>query len=161
MWPERYFDLVALPGLTPEDANRFNRLPDDEYFRMARALLSGDDPATVFADSTFDISPPTDDHPFFAHFFKWSQAGDVLGSLGTTWQPFGGAGFFVLVAVLVLAAVGALVLIVFPLVLARFRARNGATPVGGAARLWTVGYFGLLGLSSTRNAGTSKRHASC
>ncbi len=144
---ERRFDLIAAPDLAPEDSNQFNRLLEDEYYPLALSLLTTADPAAVYAAQTFDIAPPTDDHPFFAHFFKWSQAPEVLDTLGTTWQPFGGAGYFVLVAVLLLATAGALVLIVGPLVLARIRRRERLEQDGPIPRFWTFGYFGLLGLA--------------
>lgn len=143
---ERRFDLIASPGLTPEAANIFNRLPEDDYYPLARSLLATADPAGVYAGQAFDIAPPTDDHPFFGHFFKWSQTSTVLDTLGTTWQPFGGAGYFVVVAVLVLATVAALVLIIAPLALARLRTR-GSAPEAPGPRLWTFAYFGLLGLA--------------
>jgi hypothetical protein len=144
---ERRFDLVAAPGLAPGDTNQFNRLAEDEYYPIARSLLTAADPAGVYADHEFDIAPPTDDHPFFAHFFKWSQAPEVLDTFGTTWQPFGGAGYFVLVAVLLLGTAGALLLIVGPLAVARLRRREQPGPDGPGPRAWTLGYFGLLGLA--------------
>ncbi len=144
---EHRFDLVAAPDLGPGETNQFSRLAVDEYYPLAHSLLATDDPAAVYDGQKFDISPPTDDHPFFAHFFKWSQAPEVLDTLGTTWQPFGGAGYFVLVAVLLLATAGALVLIVGPLALARLRRPERRQHGGPGPRLWTVGYFGLLGLA--------------
>ena len=111
----RRFDLIAAPGLRPEAANRYNVLPDDATYRMAASLLNAPDPSAVYESYPFDIAPPTDDHPFFGHFFKWSQASEVLATLGKTWQPFGGAGYFVLVALLALSSLAAMVLIIAPL----------------------------------------------
>jgi hypothetical protein len=138
---ERRFDLVAAPGLTAAEANRFNVVPGDPYHPASTALLAAADPAAIYRAAEYDIRPPTDDHPFFGHFFRWSQASEVLESLGTTWQPFGGAGYLVLVALLILAASGAALLIILPLVLGRRRRTRSA---GG--RLWTLAYFGLLGI---------------
>ena len=39
----------------------------------------------------------------FGHFFKWQQAPEILAMAGHTWQPFGGAGYFVLLALLAMA----------------------------------------------------------
>ncbi len=111
----RRFDLIAAPGLRPEEANRYNVLPDDSYYRIAASLLNASDPSAVYESYTFDIAPPTDDHPFFSHFFKWSQAPEVWATLGKTWQPFGGAGYFVLVALLALSSLAAIALILAPL----------------------------------------------
>lgn len=138
---EKRFDLVAAPQVTPVEANRFSVVPDDPYHPLATALLSVSDPGDVYSAAGFDIRPPTDDHPFFGHFFTWSQASTVLDTLGTTWQPFGGAGYLVLVALLILSAAGAAGLILLPLVVGG-RSRR---PRPGS-RAWTFAYFGLLGL---------------
>jgi hypothetical protein len=132
------FDLVAFPGLEAEEANRFNRLPEDDYFRLASLLLAESAPTDLYEDYTFDITPPTDDHPFFHHYFTFEQTEEVLATLGRTWQPFGGAGYFVLVALLLLSILAAGLLILGPLTMSARR-----EPGLG----WTVGYFGLLGLA--------------
>ncbi len=140
---QRQFDVVAAPGSDPARANRFNVVPDEQYSTLAAALLGSLDPTPIYANHEFDIRPATDDHPFFGHFFTWSQAGAVLDTLGRTWQPFGGAGYFVLVALLGISTVAAIVLIATPLLARRPRQDTG----DGRMRWWTVGYFGLLGLA--------------
>lgn len=140
----RAFDLVLAPGIRPEALNRHNRLAEPVYHQTFTALLEAEDRAAWYTDYDFDVAPPTDDHPFFGHFFKWSQAGQVVAELGKTWQPFGGAGYFVLLVLLALAVVAAVAVILLPVVVSR----------GGALRqhldarelLPVVAYFGLLGL---------------
>jgi len=135
---ERSLDLVAMPGLGEEETNRFNLLPEPVYFRAFQELLA--DPEALYAGSAYDVRPPTDDRPFFFHFFRWGQTGAVLQQLGRTWQPWGGSGYLVLIALLTVAVVASGGLIVLPLALGRRRgAVNG--PRGRA-----LGYFGLLGL---------------
>jgi len=111
----RKFDLAALPGLRPDEANRYNVLPDDVFYRTFNELLTSADRNQFYAVYPFDVTPPMDDRPFFGHYFKWAQAGEVWAQLGKTWQPFGGAGYFVLVVLLAFAVVSASVLIVLPL----------------------------------------------
>ncbi len=137
------FDIVVAPGPGTVDANRFNVVPDEEYSTLAAALVTASDPEPIYARHDFEISPPTDDRPFFGHYFKWSQAGVVLDTLGRTWQPFGGAGYFVLVALLGISAVAAIVLIAVPLVLRRRRGPTGTAQL----RWWTLAYFALLGMA--------------
>ena len=139
------FDIITGPGIDDTEANRFNLLPEDEYRPLATALLTTPDPSAIYAEYDFDIVPPSDDHPFFGHFFKWEQAPRLLDELGRTWQPFGGAGYFVLLALLALSVVGAGLLIVAPLVVARGRGDRVSSPPG--VRWWTLGYFGLLGMA--------------
>ncbi len=112
----RRFDLVAGPGLRPDEMNRINRLPEPYYERAFAELLTGDR-AAFYRRYPFAVWPPTDDRPFFFHFFKWAQTPAILHTLGQTWQPFGGSGYFVLVALLALAALASVVLIVLPLAL--------------------------------------------
>ena len=148
----RAFDLIYAPGLRPDEVNQYNILPEDVYYQAFSALLNTrpDERETWYTTYPFEVTPPTDDRPFFGHFFKWSQAPQVLAELGKTWQPFGGAGYFVVVALLVLALAMAGVLILSPVVVARARMglRNppkGSKPSGGA--LAAIVYFGLIGLA--------------
>ncbi len=136
------FDIVTAPGSDPSNANRYNVVPDEQYSGLASDLITAQDRAPIYASHPFAIEPATDDHPFFGHYFTWSQSGAVLDSLGRTWQPFGGAGFFVLIALLLISALAAAVLIALPLLIRR-RTRAIST---GTLRWWTLGYFGLLGV---------------
>ena len=36
----------------------------------------------VYESYRFDIRPPTDDQPFFFHYFKWRQTPEILATLG-------------------------------------------------------------------------------
>lgn len=138
------FDLVAMPGLDPSETNRYNVIPDESCAAFAAELLSTDDPSALFTASEFDITPPTDDHPFFGHYFRWDQTTRIIDSLGRTWQPFGGAGYLVLVAFLILAIVASAVLIVVPIAVRR---PDAATRVPVALGWWTFGYFAALGMA--------------
>jgi hypothetical protein len=140
----RKFDLAALPGLRHDEANRYNVLPDDVFYRTFDELLTSPDRRQFYAAYPFDVTPPTDDQPFFGHYFKWAQAGQVLAQLGKTWQPFGGAGYFVLVVLLAFALVSASVLIVFPLLIRGARS--------GEVRAMDVELSSLHTLRSTLHA---------
>nr|MDJ0925766.1 hypothetical protein [Acidimicrobiia bacterium] len=140
------FDIVAMPGLEPGETNRFSVIPEESYSSLADALLRGENLDALYAAAEFDIEPTTDDHPFFGHYFRWNQTADVIDSFGRTWQPFGGAGYLVLVVFLVLATLSAVVLIVAPLLI---RHRTGAAHLATSSSMqwWTIGYFGALGLA--------------
>ncbi len=141
----RAFDLVYLPDLQPTEVNRYNVMPEPIYHQTCTALLEATDRTAWYRAYPFDVRPPHDERPFFGHFFKWEQRAEVLASIGHTWQPFGGAGYFVLLALLVLATLSAFGLIVLPL---GFHRGNGSGndeqrgPIGG-----TLVYFGLLGMA--------------
>lgn len=136
------FDIVAMPDLRPAETNQFSVIPDEEYSVQAARLLTS--PEAAYLASGFDVRPATDDHPFFGHYFKWDQADEVLDSLGRTWQPFGGAGYLVLVAFLVLATLSSVILIVVPLAVGH---REHGLVVASGLRWWTLCYFGILGLA--------------
>ncbi len=109
------FDWIYRPGLSPQGANRFNVLPNDALFASFDAILSGDPPPA----SGFDAAPTTDDRPFFFHFFRWDRTGEVMATLGRTWQPFGGAGFLALIPLAALAIGLTLVVVIFPVAAGR------------------------------------------
>jgi hypothetical protein len=146
----RAFDLIVAPGLRPDEVNRYNTLPEPVYYQTFTALLAARPRDAWYAAYPFDVTPPTDDRPFFGQFFKWSQAPQVLAELGMTWQPFGGAGYFVLLALLGLVTVLAAALILLPLVAARAgpgaEGRNRTAP-GRRSSVYALTYFGLIGLA--------------
>jgi hypothetical protein len=135
----RSLDLVAMPGLTEAEANRYNVLEEPLYFQAFAELLA--DPESVYAAQAYDVRPPSDDRPFFFHFFRWRQTRAVLQQLGRIWQPWGGSGYFVLIALLAVAFVASGVLILLPLALFERTGRGGK-----GQRVRTLAYFGLLGL---------------
>ncbi|MGC9522419.1 MAG: hypothetical protein ACP5HG_11135 [Anaerolineae bacterium] len=144
---EQAFDLVIAPDIRAGEANRYNVMPTPVYYEAFTELLTADDRDAWYAAYPFDVRPPTDNHPFFAHFYKWSQAREIVAELGKTWQPFGGAGYFVLLALLVFSLGAAGVLIGLPAVVFWRSARQvgpSAPPVKRPAL--DLAYFGLLGV---------------
>jgi len=115
---QRQFDLVYYPGIQEAEANRYNIHQEPLYYRAFQDLLFGDR-ARFYADYAYDVSPTDDDRPFFFHFFKWSQTPEILQTFGKIWQPFGGSGYFVLVALLILALLASAILILLPLLFRR------------------------------------------
>ena len=159
---QRNFDGVYYPGIRPDEVNRYNLLPEPVYHNLFMDILR--DPAATYDQYRFDIRPPTDNHPFFFHYFKWRQTPEILATLGLTWQPFGGSGFFVLVALLLLVALASAVFILGPLLFWRDRnlpqrarraqRRNLMSPTSSASlavspfwRLRVFIYFACLGLA--------------
>lgn len=147
---DRAYDLVAAPGLDPGEANRYSVLAEPLYYDAFRGYLSAPDRGAWLSDYAYDVTPPTDDHPFFGHYFRASQVREVLAGLGRTWQPFGGAGYLALL-VIGLVALGASAIIIFlPLVVARHRARSERAlqreRVPARLPVRRLAYFGLIGL---------------
>ena len=143
----RKFDLVWAADIQPEEVNRFNRLPTPEYHEEVRALLGASDRNAYYADQPFDIRAPTDDHPFFFHYFRWEQTPEIIASLGVTWQPFGGSGYFVLLALLALVVILSLMLIILPMLFAPRQRRPETTGSPQKDRGRVLLYFSALGIA--------------
>lgn len=138
---ERAFDLSYAPDIRAEETNQYNILPESKYYQSYVSLLNANPRDAFYENYEYDVRPPTDDHPFFGHYFRWTQAPQVLAEFGKAWEPFGGAGYFVIVALLILALILATVLILLPVALWKRADRNSASPF----RLRNLMYFGLLG----------------
>ena len=146
---ERNYDPVYFPGVTVDELNQHNVLEEPLYHDLFTEILS--DPQAAYDESRFNIEPPTDDKPFFYHYFKWRQTPEILAGLGYNWQPFGGSGYFVLVALLIVVLLASAVLILSPLLLRRLLWReerlNRRADEIPRWRLRVFLYFSALGLA--------------
>jgi hypothetical protein len=145
---ETAFDLIYTPDIRPEEANQYNILPEPLYYQSFLALLNTQPRTDFYRSYPYEVQPPTDDRPFFGHYFKWSQSSQILVEFGKTWQPFGGAGYFILLALLVLAILMAALVILLPAAGASLR----RTKTNGQAKAFDkdaaahLVYFALIGL---------------
>lgn len=132
---EQDFDLVYHWQMSPADANRLHRIPDAPYFHAFAALL-GPNAEDYLARSPFHLEVPSDDAPYFSHFFRWTAVPALTRDLGRDWLPYIEWGYLVQFAALVLASLLGLGLLILPCVLIR-----------GSASLHTGMLFLLLGLA--------------
>ena len=138
------FDVVYFPGIISNDLNRYNVLPREVYYEAYVNIMSTADRETFLSNYTYDISPTTDNRPFFSHFFKWSQIPNIWQSLGKTWQPFGGAGYLIIVGLLILAVLASATFILLPL---RYRSRERQRQTYISGVHWQLFiYFSMLGV---------------
>jgi hypothetical protein len=137
----RSFDIDYYPGIRPDEANRYNVLEASWLHDGAVELLG---PARdAFVDRyKFDLAPPTDDRPFFFHFFKWRTLPELLTLKERGGLPLLEWGYPVLIATLVQAAIAGTLLILLPLLLAPRSAMPGT---GSVSRARVAGYFLALG----------------
>jgi hypothetical protein len=142
---QRAFDLTYAPDIRAEETNQYNILPESIYYQTYVSLLEANPRERFYAAYDYDVRPPTDDHPFFGHYFKWSQAPQVLAEFGKAWQPFGGAGYFVIVALLLLAVLLASFFILLPV--AMWKRTNRKVVSASPFPLRNLLYFGLLGVA--------------
>jgi hypothetical protein len=143
----RFYDLVWVPGMSLDEANRFSVLPEAAYHNAFRELLvsAPGQRADFYDEYAFDVRPATDNRPFYFHYFKWRQTPDVLAAMGHTAQPFGGSGYFVLLALLALVTLAAMGLILAPVAVEGWvRRTSDSRDYRGAGR--ALVYFLALGL---------------
>ena len=140
------YDLVYHPGIAASDLNKFSVHPTPAYHDMVKAILDDGSREEFYADYSHDISPVRDDRPFYFHLFRWSQTPEILRSLGRTFQPFGGAGFLIVLGSLVVAVAAAAAFILLPLIFRRDVSDKSGSHVGAVGRFWPFVYFAGLGL---------------
>ena len=140
------YDLVYHPGIAASDLNRFSVHPTPAYHDTVKAILDAGAREALYANYSHDISPVRDDRPFYFHLFRWSQTLEILRSLGRTFQPFGGAGFLIVLGSLVVAVAAAGAFILLPLLFRRDVSNGGGSHAGALGRLWPFVYFAGLGL---------------
>jgi hypothetical protein len=108
------FDISFMRGITEEQSNKFNVLEKSWDFLAFKEYVEQKDKTTFYANSYFDINPPTDDRPYYYNYFKLRQLNDILKNLGRTMQPFGGAGFLIIIALIAISALLSILLMLLP-----------------------------------------------
>jgi spermidine synthase len=134
----RSFDVVYVPGMQSDEANRYNLLDRAHFAHGAMQLLRNRD--EFIERYKFHIAPASDDSPYFFHFFKWRALPELLAM-----RAQGGAaliewGYLIVLATLLQALVAGGLLILLPLAI------TGRTAFGRTG-VRMGGYFFVLGLA--------------
>jgi len=140
---QRAFDLVYYPGIERKEVNHFTVLEDPIYFETVSRLIHTGTKDEMYKSYMFNIRPPTDDKPYFFHFFKLAALPVLTKMLGTQWIPFLEWGYVILWATLLQALIAAPLLMILPLV---FNSAHGEKP-SPLRKGSTVLYFSMLGLA--------------
>ena len=114
----RWFDVAYYPGMQAQEANQYNIL-DQAFFFEAASNLLGDERDSFIERYKFDITPTTDDKPYFFKFFKWAILPEILALRGRGGLSMLELGYLVLIATLLQAVLASFVLILLPLVVRR------------------------------------------
>ena len=139
---EMNFDLVYYPGITSDEVNRFNVVDDALYHNGVMRLLKGDKEFTkeFIKHYLFNISPPTDNKPYFSHFIRLKKVFLLFREMQTRWLFVLEGGYLVLLGTFLTTMVLSFLLILFPL----FFTKRG---VRGKGRARTLFYFSLIAIS--------------
>jgi hypothetical protein len=143
----RSFDVAFYPGMTPQEANRYNVVAPPDLFDGATALL-GPGRGEYLQNYKFHIDPATDDKPHFFHFFKWRSLPELLSLKEQGGLPLLEWGYPVLVATLAQAALASLLLIAVPaawVTWADARQRDRLPLAGSRGRVLV--YFAAIGFA--------------
>jgi hypothetical protein len=140
---KRAFDLVYYPGIDRSEVNRFSVLHSPIYFETVSRLLNTGDRDELYGRYMFNIRPPTDDKPYFFHFFKLAALPLLAKTLAKEWIPFLEWGYVILWATLAQALIAAPILMFLPLI---FLGRQGK-PAAPHSKGRMVLYFSMLGFA--------------
>jgi spermidine synthase len=141
----RSFDLAYYAGMKRDMANRFDILDQPHYYNGAMAL-SGAESDSFLRRYLFDLSPTTDDRPYFSHFFRWDKAVALFQMLKREGLPLIDMGYIFVIATLLQALIASGLLMIMPLFALKWLRRKGP---GLKARNFfaTFTYFGSIGLA--------------
>ena len=139
---KRSFDVVYYPGISPSEVNRYNLLDHPYFYQGTTALLSStrDD---FMARYKYDLTPATDDRPYFFNFFKWQLLPELFSKRGRGGMGLLEWGYLVLIATLLQAVFFSLIFIILPLLFKKSQLNQ----IGTKIKTRVLIYFLALGLA--------------
>lgn len=108
---KRRFDIVYLPDVREDETNRFVRMAKNYYFTAFKSLLNYNKKQDFEASYIFDISPVTDDSPFFYYFIDLKKIKEIYNAMGKKWHFFLNEGLLPFFLLIVIFPLGALIVV--------------------------------------------------
>ena len=151
---ERQFDLVYYPGIKQDETNIFSKLPNNDYFKIVSRITDPLERDKAIKEYIFDITPVTDERPFFHHFLKIKNLIETYKLAGNKWQYLMEEGYLIPI-ILVQAIIISILIIILPLLLKRERRGVNSSQeliyphnlLSGDTKIFGVGvYFSGIGL---------------
>ncbi len=152
---QRFLDLLPGLGMDPEyypgiqieehlpyrnKVSSPSGQPYSYYHWGAKTILEKD-PKALIDQWVYDISPVTDQRPYFHNFFSWKGLGQILSQLGREGIRKAELGYLIVVITGICIGIIALPLLMFTVYFGGAR----STPTGG--RLYAVVYFLSIGFA--------------
>ena len=135
------FDMVYFPGISAEDANKYNIFDQPYYYEAIRQLFlayQNNAQNLYFKTTLSHVTPQSDDNPFPYKFLKWHKLNQSFLSTGS--RPY---SLFLSGEILVLVVLGeALFISVLFLLIPLFFVSNGHNSSFFRAKFW---YFFFVG----------------
>lgn len=117
---EEGFDLIWYPGMKREEANIHNRFETPIYHDLFRRIMEEDGRYTFLDEYIFDLSPSTDDRPFFSQTFKMDRMRETYENAGAKWGILIEGGYL-LPIVFIQSVFASILLIMAPLFISKER----------------------------------------
>lgn len=108
------FDLAFYPGIAADEVNHYHRLKQP-YFFQAVTALTGPEHDAFIENYKFNISPASDDQPYFSQFFKWRTLPEIVSLLDEGSIFLLESGFLLLLVALIQALLASALLLLLPL----------------------------------------------
>lgn len=138
----RAFDPVWLPDIARAEVNRINVLERPFIYEVAMEIRQG---SYTLQSQPFNLTPATDDRPWFSHFFRWRSFANLWAQRAAGSASMLEWEYLLLWMSLAVALVVSLLAIAWPLrPLYRAQRRTGQ---GTEGHLIRAVYFAALGLA--------------
>ncbi|WP_163831796.1 spermidine synthase family protein [Spartinivicinus ruber] len=112
----RGFDTIYYPGITSKQTNKYNIIHTPTFHQLINQVLSKE--SQVFTSNyKFNISPTSDQKPFFNHFFKWGSLNEFIKLSKTGGISLVETSYLLQLAILIICIVFSLLLIIIPVIL--------------------------------------------
>ena len=133
---QMYFDPVLLPGIVAAERSVFNHLEDSSFFNYTDQIVSSEREA-FYKNYDFNITPATDNKPYFSQFLKFSRLNKLRHLFGQGAVPFLEIGYFITLLTFIQIILIAFILIVFPLFFTQW---------SGKGKVYTLLHFSGIGI---------------
>ncbi len=108
------FDTVYYPGITLENANKYNIFEFPLYYHAINELLNDED---FTSNYILNIIPQADDAPYHNSYIKWDRIGELLEDSSNRFFSIILSGEMILMIIFLSAAVICILLLIIPLIL--------------------------------------------
>jgi hypothetical protein len=130
------FDPVLLPDISLDERTRYNQLQDESFFHYVDQILTPNR-ENLYQSYDFNIKPATDNKPYFSKFLRIKKISALVDQFGKGTVPFLEIGYLILLLTTVQITVTAIILILLPLLLIKWK---------GPLKGYTVLHFGGIGI---------------
>ena len=137
---ERSFDPIYFPDINLNQVNQNHRLENPYYFQAISSLMEHFKEGRMdeaYQDYFFNITPATDNRPFFFYFLKWRNIPTIVKDTNY-WQPMIEWGNLIVFATLIQGIIFSFFFIFLPLFVKKISPGKGW--------YFPIFYFAALGL---------------